>query len=228
MITDATVNGILSPERAREVFANAKLSRRGNPVDLRRLYLFEQYQEIVGSRVVFVLQNNNLTSQEYNALKNDFREKGFVITTVRNKVFGAVIEKHVQQLEAAKVGGRGLRQMKQLFAGPCCVVFSNASDLERPTMAKDFADVAARYKSKLLVVGAKFDNGVLTADTLKDVINLPPLGQLRAELVGLLSQPAQALLGLLQRTPQSLLTTLHQHEQALKGDDTNPSDTPKQ
>ncbi|KAJ3151507.1 hypothetical protein HDU89_001950 [Geranomyces variabilis] len=210
----ATITGQLTPEEvARKALAAPKLSQRGNPVDLRRQYLFQQYKSLLGSRAVFVMQQHNLTSQEYSAVKNDFREKGFIVTTVRNNIFGAVIREHVSASKEVE-----LRKMRELFVGPCSVAFSNAGDAEQPALAKDFADVAARHKAKLLVVGAKFEGSLLTADTLKQIIALPSLGQLRAELVGLLSQPGQALLGMLQRTPQSLLTALSQHETALKGD----------
>ncbi|KND01672.1 uncharacterized protein SPPG_03467 [Spizellomyces punctatus DAOM BR117] len=213
----ATVGGILQPERARQVLANPKRTRRGNPVDLRRLFLFEQYQEVLSSRAVFVMQNNNLTAQEYSALKSDFREKGFVIATIRNNIFGAVIRDRAASLKAAEGNEGDLRKLEMLLAGPCCVAFSNATDEDRPTLAKDFTEVAKKYKSKLLVVGAKFDGGVLTADLLSEVVKLPSLGQLRAELAGILSQPAQTLVGLLQRSPQTLLSTLKQHEENLQG-----------
>ncbi|KAJ3013908.1 hypothetical protein HKX48_005444 [Thoreauomyces humboldtii] len=220
----ATVNGFVTPERAKHVLASPKRSVRGNPVDIRRQYLFEQYHEIFDSRAVFVMQNNNLTSREYSNLKNDFREKGFTTTTVRNTVFGAVITDALRGKKASGKTKGGLRNMSNLFVGPTCVAFCNATDADRPTLAKDFADVAVKYKSKVLVVGAKFDGSLLTADTLKQVINLPSMAHLRAELVGLLSMPGQGLVSMLQRTPQALLSALVQHEEALKdGGSASPS-----
>ncbi|KAJ3187066.1 hypothetical protein HDU85_007104 [Gaertneriomyces sp. JEL0708] len=216
---NATANGQLSIERAREVLAKPKLTRRGNPVDVRRLFLFELYQEVLSSRALFVMQNNNMTAKEYHHFKNELGQKGFKVLTIRNGVFGAVVRQRSQELRADGQSDKSVKGLNTLLVGPTVVAFSNSSDEQHPTLTKDFAQIVKKYQ-KLLVVGAKFDGGVLTADILKAVTDLPPMSQLRAELVGVLSQPAQSLVGLLQRTPMSLLMSLQQHQSNLDADGT--------
>ncbi|KAI9101007.1 hypothetical protein DFS34DRAFT_612875 [Phlyctochytrium arcticum] len=210
---------VLPHDRTLAVLKNPKRTRRGSPIDVRRLFIFEQYAELLSSRAVFLMQNNNMTAKEYSDLKNDMREKGFIVTTVRNSVFGAAARK----VAARKGGSRDVAKLATMLVGPCAVAFSRATDEEQPTLAKDFTDLAKKYKQKLLVVGAKFDGTVLTADTLNQVIKLPPLKQLRAELIGLLSQPAASLAGVLDRTPQTLLMSLQQHEKSLAEGSEKPS-----
>ncbi|KAI8826826.1 uncharacterized protein EV422DRAFT_562883 [Fimicolochytrium jonesii] len=213
-----TLNGVLPLPTARAILSNPKRTRRGNPLDLRRLYFYAQYAEIISSRAVFIMQNHNLTSPEYFNLKTTFKEKGFIVTTVRNDVFSAAIRKHAKGVNKQLGRDSGLGGLRQLCAGPVCVAFSNAVDSERPHLARDFAELVKPFskKGKLMVVGAKFDGQLLTSDTLETVVKLPALGELRAELVGLLGMPSMALVEVLGRIPQHLLSSLGEHVRVME------------
>ena len=219
LVADATINGRLTVERQKFLIANRPVDSKGKIFNLRHLFLFELYQELVSSRALFVVQPNALTAQEYRNIKLRLREKGFNTETIRNDVFKEAITFHEKQLvEAGNVGvAQRMEDFRNLIVTKLCVVWSNIPDHEQPTLLKDFADVAAKFPKKSLVVGAKLDGMVLTADTLKEVVKMPSLSQLRAELLGSLSYPSQSLVSVLQRRPQELLMALTQHHKNLEG-----------
>ncbi|KAJ3088023.1 hypothetical protein HK102_009757 [Quaeritorhiza haematococci] len=236
------VTGQISPSRAKEILANPPRSQRGNPFDARRLYLFELYSQILNSRAVFVLQINNPTAQEYVNLKREFKKKGFALTAVRNSVFGAAVANASSRLRA-QVGksqaddpataatlkkARQMAAFRNLFVGPCFVAFSSATDETNPHLVKDFVSLLTApvppsgsahlrsAKGKTLLVGGIFENEVLSVDQVKEVMKLPPMTQLRGELVATLEEPARRLLSLLQHNPQMLVSVLKQHETNLE------------
>ena len=210
--SDSTVSlfdGQVSPSRAAQALKNCKRSRRGNPVDIRKTFLFEVYKDILPCRSLFVLQNNNFTAEEYKTFKTELKGKGLHAMCIKNTVFGAAVD---DSLDKSDPNGP---LFKNLLVGPTLVVFSNLSDAEAPTLIKDFAQIAHKNRLKAMVIGARFEGTVLTAETLKGVVALPNLMQLRSQLVGLLSMPAQRLVGTLQQSPLTLTQLLTQHKDAL-------------
>ena len=205
---DSTVlfDGITHPERATLALKNAKRSSRGNPCDIRKTFLYEIYKDIAPQRALFVIQNNNLTASEYQSLKREFRAADFSVTCIQNSVFGAALE--VVEPQSAI--------FRQLLVGPTILVFSNASDTEKPLLLKDFVKAAQKFKHKTLVAGAKLDKIVLSAQMLEKVVAMPNISQLRSQLVGLLQMPGQRLVGTLQQSPMILTRLLAQHEEALR------------
>ncbi|KAJ3044010.1 hypothetical protein HDV00_003539 [Rhizophlyctis rosea] len=190
------------------------------PMNHRETFFYELYSEIISSRAVFLLQTINIGASQLKQLKLKMKEKGFVIEAgVSNRVLQKAIIDHGAELANggnATVAER-LKVFQQLVYGNCCLVSSNASDDQKPTLVKDFAAIAEEFGKKALFVGAKFDGMVLTPDTLKEVLELPSLAHLRVELVGLLSYPAQSMVSVLQRRPQELLMALAQHQKNLEG-----------
>ncbi|KAJ3046546.1 hypothetical protein HK097_000766 [Rhizophlyctis rosea] len=210
---------ILTEERQKFLIANRPVDSKGEVFELRDLFLFELYQELVSSRALFVIQTNSMTASEYRSLKLRLREKGFHTEMIKNNVFKEAITLHEKELVEAGTTNvaQRMEDFRNLIVTKLCVVYSNIPDHEQPTLLKDFADIAAKFPKKTLVVGAKLDGMVLTSDMLKEVVKMPSLSHLRAELVGLLSYPSQSLVSVLQRRPQELLMALTQHHKNLEG-----------
>ncbi|RKO84862.1 hypothetical protein BDK51DRAFT_32724 [Blyttiomyces helicus] len=202
----------VSRERALEILANPKCSRRGNPIDDRKLFLGEIYDRIIASRVVFIVQEINLNSPDSFAFKRACIAKGFDAMSVRRGQFGSSAARH-----AIATNRPAIAQIRHLLGGPCMAVSSSATDDVAPSLLKDFIDIAAKHKGKVMIVGAKFDGVILTADTLATTAALPSMKALREELVALLGMPAQSLVGVLNRAPQALVGALDQHAKALEG-----------
>ena len=175
-------------------------------MDVRKTYLYEIYKDIVPSRALFVVQNNNMNAQEYQAFKRECKGAGFAVTMIKNSVFGAALD-HIDPANSI---------LKNLIVGPTILVFSKATDSEQPDLLKDFARVSHKYKSKSLVVGAKWDGKVYSLEGLEQITKLPNIMQLQSQLVGLLSMPAQRLVGTLNQSPMVLARLLSQHQENLR------------
>lgn len=199
-------DGLSQKARATQALKNAKKSMKGNPVPIRKTFLFEVYKDVVPARAIFVLQNHNMTSNILQDLKRDFRKSGFSVLLVRNSIFGAA----VTEVEPSA------NEFRNLLVGPSILVFSNASDQEAPNMLKDFSKIALKFKAKTMVAGAKYDGVVLSADALDSLSKLPNLTQLQSQLVGLLSSPAQQLVHTLGFVPSRLGQILTQHAKNLE------------
>jgi large subunit ribosomal protein L10 len=63
---------------------------------------------------------------------------------------------------------------------------------EAPSMAKALTDFA-KNQENLVIKGAILGSKVLTAEQVADLAKLPSLDELRAQIIGLLSAPAQNL-----------------------------------
>ena len=62
-----------------------------------------------------VVQNNNLKAQNYKAFKNELALKSLECLAVRNGVFSAACAQ------------TGKQELRNLFQGPCLIIFSSAS-----------------------------------------------------------------------------------------------------
>ncbi|KAI9209721.1 uncharacterized protein BJ171DRAFT_453887 [Polychytrium aggregatum] len=206
----ATHKGVLTPERARYVEQNPPRSRRGVPLDERRTFLFEFYSEILAQPTFFVFNVFNPSASEYAELKRQFKKQGFDLTMARNGVFSAAIK-----AAAAESGNPALLELRSLFTGQCCVASSNVAESERPRLTAEFMTLADKFKDSILVVGGKLETTALSLDQLNHVKTLPGLSHLRAEIVGLLSYPAQSLVSTLNTAPSTLILSLQQHEKNL-------------
>ena len=189
----------LSLAQAEVAFKNVHKSKRGNPVEARKIYWYEIYAKILNnSRQLFVIQNNNISAKNYKKLKCDLKEKGLECLAVKNGVFSAA----ARNLQHKNLG--------DLFQGPTLIWFSSLSDMEAPTMIKDVAAIVEKTPNMLLV-GASIDKLVLTADTFKEVKDLPPKSIIYGELLGLISYPSEAITNIMSHGPQILASTLDQH-----------------
>ncbi|KAJ3102308.1 hypothetical protein HDU97_000665 [Phlyctochytrium planicorne] len=190
-------------EAAQLAMKRAPRSRNGNLPDISKIYFYEVYREIAKSRLVVVVQGNNMTASELQSLKRDGKKAGFIVSSVRNSLFVAAQNDLADEMQQPQV-----KRMKSLMVGPCLVLFSNATDDERPYLVKEAMGVLDKHSKKALLVGGKLDQQVVSADQLRAIVSLPPLKRLREELLGVLSTPGQRVVGLLQRNAQSLVGTL--------------------
>eukprot|EP00842_Homolaphlyctis_polyrhiza_P001835 jgi/Hompol1/2652/HPOL_002996-RA len=232
------------PSLAHEALSTMQLSQRGHPPPFRRLYWYNQYRELVKSRIVFAAQNLAMTAQEYRRARLSLEKAGFHIIMIRNNLFAAAVHSVYDphfvagiQKPARITRGRVVRpprpihnelqHLATLAQGPTCIIFSNLSDTQAPNLIKDFA-AALKPIKKLLFVGGKLDQTILTPDTFDVALALPPLAHLRSELIGLIQAPAQRLVHTLESNPSIMLATLQQHHKQLLAADSgdNTPDTP--
>ncbi|KAI8065480.1 hypothetical protein BC940DRAFT_304212 [Gongronella butleri] len=164
----------------------------------RRTYLFEKYNALIKeNRAVFIFQHNNLSVQEFTQLRQEMSQVAgpSALTVIRSGVFGSVL----RSTEYAN--------LEPLVSGPTCVLTTNADDAEYPELLKSVTNVLLKNK-KMLLLGGKLDQTLLTQADVTKIIELPGIDQLRAELLGTIEAPARKLLRTLESPAQQVHSIL--------------------
>lgn len=97
--------------------------------------------------------------------------------------------------------------LEPLINGPTCVFSTNIQDSENPTLLKKSVEALSKNK-KLLLLGGKMDQVLLTQEDVLKVVDLPSIDQLRAQVVGVIEAPARKLLGTLEQPASELHSVL--------------------
>lgn len=147
---------------------------------------------------MFIFQHNNLNVQEFTQIRRDLKGLGgpVKLTVIRSEIFNAVLRNtKYANLEPLVTGG------------PACVLHSNVNDAEHPDLLKNAIQVLNKNK-KLMLLGGKIDDLLLSEADVQKVVELPGLPQLQAELLGVLEAPARKLIRLLSSPAQQLHSVL--------------------
>ncbi|KAI8983005.1 hypothetical protein BDB01DRAFT_843332 [Pilobolus umbonatus] len=166
----------------------------------RRTYLHNMYENIIQkNRAVFIFQHNNLNVKEFTKLRQELGqlEGGNLskLTVLRTGVFTATL-RQTQYVN-----------MEALISGPTCVLTINNSDSEHPLLMKKAIELLSKNK-KLLLLGGKLDDVLLTQNDVLKVVDLPSIDQLRAQVVGTIEAPARKLISTLAQPSTELHSVL--------------------
>jgi hypothetical protein len=116
---------------------------------------------------------------------------GFRGTLVRNSLYKAALRDSCIEDVNNGLDPAHIEKLKHLFVGPTCVVSSSDPEIDGVALLNLFAKTVAtkeRDSSKYLILGAKFDRMVLSADEIAGVRRDYPMGSkgLHAQLLGML------------------------------------------
>ncbi|KAI9363582.1 hypothetical protein BD770DRAFT_379929 [Pilaira anomala] len=166
----------------------------------RRTFLHNKYDDMIkNNRAVFIFQHNNLTVKEFTQLRQEIGQleggNNSKLTVLRSGVFGAALR------------DTKFANLEPLVSGPTCVLTTNVDDTTYPDLMKKTVELLAKNK-KLLLLGGKLDNVLLTQSDVLKVVDLPSLDQLRAQVVGVIEAPARKLLGTLEQPASELSSIL--------------------
>jgi large subunit ribosomal protein L10 len=134
-----------------------------------------------GAGAVVVTHYQGLSVPEVTELRVEARKAGATFKVVKNS------------LARRAAAGTRHANVVGLFEGPTALALS-----ADPVAAARVAHAFARRNDKLKIIGAGLDGGLLDADAVRALAELPPLDDLRARLVALLQTPASRLLAVLQ------------------------------
>ncbi|KAG2173329.1 hypothetical protein INT43_004703 [Umbelopsis isabellina] len=171
----------------------------------RRTFLHNKYKTILNNnRIALILQFNNLNVKELTAIRQELNQLSFpaTLTIVRSGIFSSVLR------------DTRFANLDPIVTGPICVLHTNGSDVEHPTLVKDVVGILNKNK-KLLLIGGKMDETLLNFEDIEKVRNIAGISSVQSELLGVLQSPARQLLSLLDRRPQELVMALEQHSKNL-------------
>jgi large subunit ribosomal protein L10 len=122
---------------------------------------------------VVVAHQKGLTVAQITDLRGQMREAGAGFRVTKNRLAKRALE------------STPFENLTDLFSGPTTVAYS-----EDPVAAAKVAVKFAKDNDKFEVIGGGFAGQALSVDEVQALAALPPLDQLRAKLVGMISTPA--------------------------------------
>ncbi|MGC9451739.1 MAG: 50S ribosomal protein L10 [Oceanipulchritudo sp.] len=144
------------------------------------------------SNYVFLADFQRVTVAETEELRHALADLGAEFHVVKNRI-----------LKIA-AGERELDVSQDMLAGPTAIIVGgdNAPGVAK-ALEKFFKD-----KKKLEIKGGVLDRNSISVDEVSALAKLPPEEVLKAQLLGLLNQPATSMVRIIQAVPQGLLNVL--------------------
>lgn len=138
--------------------------------------LVEQYIELLNqSKAVFLTQYAGVSVAEMESLRAEVRNADGAFHITKNSLLRLALERSDRPIP------------EELFLGQTAAGFALG---ELPAMAKtlvDFSDEVEAFSLK----GGMMDGTMLTPEEIEALAKLPSLDELRAQIIGMLSAPAQ-------------------------------------
>lgn len=140
------------------------------------------------NRIALIMQFNNLNVKELTTLRQELNHLGpsTTLTVVRSGIFASVLRE------------TRFANLDPLVMGPTCVLYTNGSDAEHPTLVKDIVTILNKNK-KLMLIGGKMDETLLNFEGVEKVSSIAGISSLQSELLGVLQSPARQVLSILDR-----------------------------
>ena len=144
------------------------------------------------SDYVFLADFERVTVAETEELRSILADVGAEFHVVKNRIL---------KIAAAE---RDLAVDQDFLTGPTAIVVGgeNAPGVAK-ALEKFFKD-----KKKLEIKGGVLESSAITVDQISDLAKLPPADVLKAQLLGLLNQPATQMVRIIQAVPEGLLNVL--------------------
>lgn len=133
-----------------------------------------------------------MTVADVEELRRRLAAKGAEFHVIKNRIFRRVAE------------DRGVRNVEEWLSGQTGVIFGGPAvgDVIK------LLDAWTKDKNKLPIKGGIVGKSGVSADDLRELTKLPPIEVLKAQFLGLLSQPATKLVTLLNTPGTQMVTVL--------------------
>jgi large subunit ribosomal protein L10 len=173
----------------------------------RKVELVAEYTELLSKTDGFIVtEYRGLTVAKIDDLRrrlSDASGGGYAIT--KNTLFSIALQQN------------GWPVPEHLLVGPTAVVFGNGN---LPAVAKAVQGFLKDNPDKFIVKGGVLADSVFAAKDLEAITNLPTIEEIRAQLAGLIVQPASSLAGLLSSATSQVVNVLQAYVQEnTKGDE---------
>jgi large subunit ribosomal protein L10 len=148
----------------------------------KKLELVEHLKTIFNeTSMALIVKNNGIKVSQIRELRRQFKKNDCSYLVTKNKL--------------AKIAANGTKfsQLSELLNGPTAIAYSND-----PVAVAKLIATFAKDNEKLEIVGAVFNESLMSADQVKKLATLPSLDEIRATIVGVLSAPATRLATVLQ------------------------------
>src|SRR5687767_558156 len=163
------------------------------------------------SETLIVADYRGLTNAEIDGLRSKLIEHGARFAVVKNTLTRRAAE------------AAGADALLALLEGPTAIAFLE-SDGDPVAVAKAIG-ATARETKVLAVRGGILDGRAITAEDVESLAKLPPLDQLRGQVLGAIAAPLYAIVGLFNAPLQNLVGLIDARIEQLGGESAAPEQT---
>ena len=160
------------------------------------------------SETLIVADYRGLTMPQIDGLRTELLKHGAKFTVVKNTLTRRAAE------------AAGADALLALLEGPTAIAFLEA-DGDPVAVAKAIG-ATARETKVLAIRGGILDGRPITADEIETLAKLPPLEQLRGQVLGAVTAPLYAIVGLFNAPLQNLVGLIDARIEQLGGDTAAP------
>ena len=129
---------------------------------------------------VFVTHYQGLTVKQIDQLRAEMRKHGILFKITKNRITKLALE------------GSKFKKLENLFSGPTAVAFSEDAITSAKILTK-----FAKSNSNLKIIGGIMEEEPLSLEEVAKIATLPTLNEARANIVGILTAPAQKIMSIL-------------------------------
>ena len=129
---------------------------------------------------VLITHYQGLTVKQIDKLKSEMRKHGILFKITKNRITKLALE------------GTKFKKLENLFSGPTAVAFSNDAISSAKILTK-----FAKNNSNLKIIGGIMEDETLSLEDVAKIATLPTLNEARAQIVGILSAPAQKIISIM-------------------------------
>ena len=133
-------------------------------------------EELENSSSIIVAEYSGLTVSESETLRKEMRENGAKFKVTKNR------------LTKLAIADTQFKEISDLFKGPTAVAYS-ADPVAPAKVAVNFEKKFDKFK----IIGGAYNGDKINKDKINFLAKLPSLDELRGQLIGLISAPAQKI-----------------------------------
>ena len=148
--------------------------------DKKRAYIEEMKNFFKKTSSVFVTHYQGLTVNQIDKLREEMRKHGILFKITKNRITKLALE------------GSKFKKLENLFSGPTAIAFSEDAITSAKILTK-----FAKSNSNLKIIGGIMEEEPLTVEDVEKIATLPTLNEARAQIVGILTIPAQEIISIL-------------------------------
>jgi large subunit ribosomal protein L10 len=148
--------------------------------DKKKLYIEEMREVFKKTSSIFVTHYEGLTVKQIDELRAEMRKHGVMFKITKNRNTKLALE------------GSKIKKLENLFVGPTAVAFSEDAITSAKILTK-----FAKKNSNLKIIGGIMDQEPLSTDEVANIATLPTLDEARANIIGILTAPAQKIISIL-------------------------------
>ena len=141
---------------------------------------------------VFVAHYQGLTVKQIDELRSEMRKNGVLFKITKNKITKLALE------------GTKFKKLENLCTGPTAIALSEDAISSAKILTK-----FAKKNNNLKIIGGLMEEEPLALEEVQKIATLPTLSEARANIVGILANPAQKILTILLAPGSKIVNLTH-------------------